>query len=165
MDFRLQRQNSPGGIRFLFDCGQLPDAALASIRLQAEEFSDYRLVGVREALPLLRKPIRRRVRAVRKQSGAPRKHALVYLEDSRPPARLIRIQANAAATGASRSTSSGPARSGSETKPCGRRARRAAGSGRCDPRGARVVPPGECRGGGPAAERSTSGPRVPGPRR
>ncbi len=29
MDFRLRRENNPGGIRFLFDCGQLPDAALA----------------------------------------------------------------------------------------------------------------------------------------
>ena len=87
MDFRLQRENNPGGIRFLFDCGQLPDAALASIRLQAEELSDYRLVPVPEALTLLRKPIRRRVRAVRKKSGAARKHALVYLEDGRAPRR------------------------------------------------------------------------------
>jgi 8-oxo-dGTP diphosphatase len=87
MDFRLRREGNPGGIRFLFDCGQLPEAALAAIALQAEELSEGRLVPVREALLLLRKPIRRRVRAVRRQSGAPRKRALVYLENGRPAGR------------------------------------------------------------------------------
>jgi hypothetical protein len=40
-------------------------------------------VPVAEALTLLRAPIRRRVNAVRKRNGAPRKHAIVYLENGR----------------------------------------------------------------------------------
>jgi 8-oxo-dGTP diphosphatase len=83
MDFRRQREGNPGGIRFLFDCGPLPDSALAEIVLQPEEISQHRLVPVAEALRLLRAPIRRRVRAVRKRSGARRKHGLVYLENGR----------------------------------------------------------------------------------
>jgi len=87
MDFRLRREGNPGGIRFLFDCGSLPDIALTGIVLQAEELSDSQLAPMREALQLLRKPIRRRVRAVRARSGAPRNHPLVYLENGRPAAR------------------------------------------------------------------------------
>jgi hypothetical protein len=37
-----------------------------------------------EALALLRKPIRRRVRAVRTRTGRIRTRAVVYLEDGRP---------------------------------------------------------------------------------
>jgi len=78
MDFRSSRPGRPGGIRFLFDCGQVGDRALAGIVLQPEEISEYRLAGLPEAFGLLRGPIRRRVRA-----AAGRKH-LVYLEDGRP---------------------------------------------------------------------------------
>ena len=84
-DFRLPTQANPGGIRFLFDCGELCDSAFTALVLQAEEIAEHRLVPLAEALPLLRKPIRRRVRAVRKRSGAPRKHPIVYLENGRPP--------------------------------------------------------------------------------
>ena len=78
MDFRRPRETRPGGIRFLFDCGQLSDSALAGLKLQAEEISESRLVPLPEALPLLRRPIRRRVRA------ATLGRDLVYLEDGRP---------------------------------------------------------------------------------
>jgi 8-oxo-dGTP diphosphatase len=78
MDFRRPRPDRAGGIRFLFDCGQVGDRALAGIVLQPEEISEYRLAGLPEAFGLLRGPIRRRVRA-----AAGRKH-LVYLEDGRP---------------------------------------------------------------------------------
>ncbi|MGP7998628.1 MAG: NUDIX domain-containing protein [Streptosporangiaceae bacterium] len=78
VDFRLPRPGRPGGLRFLFDCGALPDRALAAIVLQPEEISEYRLLPVPAALDLLRKPIRRRVRAARRGTG-PR-----YLEDGRP---------------------------------------------------------------------------------
>ncbi len=81
MDFRLRRDGNPGGIRFLFDCGALAESALSRIVLQPEEISEHRLVPVAEALSLLRAPIRRRVKAVRKRSGAARKHAIVYLEN------------------------------------------------------------------------------------
>ena len=71
VDFRRPKPGNPGGIRFLFDCGRLSDAALKAVTLQAEEISEHRLVPMKEALTLLRKPIRRRVRAARKSAGAP----------------------------------------------------------------------------------------------
>jgi 8-oxo-dGTP diphosphatase len=84
VDFRPLRAGNPGGVRFLFDCGALRGSALETIALQAEEISEHRLVPMAEALVLLRKPIRRRVRAVRTRTGAVRTRAVVYLEDGRP---------------------------------------------------------------------------------
>ncbi|MGI9009400.1 MAG: NUDIX domain-containing protein [Streptosporangiaceae bacterium] len=78
VDFRRPRPGRPGGLRFLFDCGALSDTELAAVVLQAEEISEHRLVGPREAAGLLRKPIRRRLRAAR------RGRATVYLEEGRP---------------------------------------------------------------------------------
>jgi 8-oxo-dGTP diphosphatase len=86
-DFRPPTRRSPGGIRFLFDCGALADSAFNAMVLQADEITEHRLLPLADALPLLRGPIRRRVRAVRKRNGAPRKHAIVYLENGRPPVR------------------------------------------------------------------------------
>jgi ADP-ribose pyrophosphatase YjhB (NUDIX family) len=78
MDFRRPRPGRPGGVRFLFDCGAVDDEHFAAIVIQPEEVSEYRLVALADALPLLRGPIRRRVRA------ASAHRALVYLEDGRP---------------------------------------------------------------------------------
>ena len=78
MDFRRPRPDRPGGIRFLFDCGQVSDGALAGLKLQPEEISESRLVPLPDALTLLRGPIRRRVRAATQGQG------LVYLEDGHP---------------------------------------------------------------------------------
>ena len=78
MDFRRPRPGRPGGIRFLFDCGQVSDTTLAVLKLQAEEISESRLVPLPDALTLLRGPIRRRVQA------ATQGRALVYLEDGHP---------------------------------------------------------------------------------
>jgi 8-oxo-dGTP diphosphatase len=78
MDFRRPRAGRAGGVRFLFDCGQVGDQALAGIVVQPEEVSEYRLASVADALDLLRGPIRRRVRA------ATSSRRLVYLEDGRP---------------------------------------------------------------------------------
>ena len=78
VDFRPPRPGRPGGMRFLFDCGALPDGALAGIVVQAEEISAYQLAPVRTALELLRKPIRRRVRAAWRAAGP------CYLENGRP---------------------------------------------------------------------------------
>jgi 8-oxo-dGTP diphosphatase len=78
VDFRPPREGSPGGIRFLFDCGKLGDDVLASVTLQPEEISEHRLVPVPDALGLLRGPVRRRVRAAMRQKRT------VYLEDGRP---------------------------------------------------------------------------------
>jgi 8-oxo-dGTP diphosphatase len=77
MDFRRPRPGRPGGIRFLFDCGALGGEALAAIVVQPEEISEHRFVTMAEALTLLRRPIRRRVRAARSD------RKLVYLEDGR----------------------------------------------------------------------------------
>ena len=78
MDFRRPRPGNPGGIRFLFRCGAIDDQDVAAITVQAEEISEYRFAALPEALSLLRKPIRRRVRA------ATAGRRLVYLEDGRP---------------------------------------------------------------------------------
>ncbi len=80
VDFRRPRPGNPGGIRFLFDCGELDDAVLAGIVLQPQEISEHRLLPLAAALDLLRGPIRRRVRAACEASGT------VYLEDGRPAA-------------------------------------------------------------------------------
>ena len=55
-----------------------PDRSLAGLVLQPEEVSEYRLLPPPEALDLLRKPIRRRVRA------ALRGTRTRYLENGRP---------------------------------------------------------------------------------
>lgn len=78
VDFRRAKPGKPGGMRFLFDCGALPGQSLAGIVLQPEEISEYRLLPPPEALHLLRKPIRRRVRAALRGTGT------CYLENGRP---------------------------------------------------------------------------------
>jgi 8-oxo-dGTP diphosphatase len=78
MDFRRPRPGRAGGIRFLFDCGQVSDAELAGLKLQPEEISESRMVPLPDALSLLRGPIRRRVRAATLGPGVP------YLEHGRP---------------------------------------------------------------------------------
>lgn len=64
--------------RYLFDCGAFDDAGLAGIVVQPEEIAEHRFADLATALTMLRKPIRRRVRA------ATRRHPLCYLEDGRP---------------------------------------------------------------------------------
>ena len=78
MDFRRPRPGKPGGIRFLFRCDGVDDRELAAIVIQPEEISAYQILALPDALPLLRRPIRRRVRAACTGRG------LVYLEDGRP---------------------------------------------------------------------------------
>jgi 8-oxo-dGTP pyrophosphatase MutT (NUDIX family) len=78
MDFRRPRPGRPGGIRFLFDCGQVGANVLAGIEVQPEEISEYQFARLPDALGLLRGPIRRRVRAATRGRGP------VYLEDGRP---------------------------------------------------------------------------------
>jgi 8-oxo-dGTP diphosphatase len=76
-DFRPPRNGRTGGIRYLFDCGEVSDDELAAVTLQPEEISECRIVPLAEALRLLRKPIRRRVRAT---AG---RRTTVYLENGR----------------------------------------------------------------------------------
>jgi 8-oxo-dGTP diphosphatase len=77
VDFLRPRPNRPGGMRFLFHCGQLEDAALRTITLQSAEIDAYRFVGPSEAGPLLSGPVRRRVAAGLAATSC------VYLEDGR----------------------------------------------------------------------------------
>jgi len=77
VDFLRPRPDRPGGMRFLFDCGTLDDAAFAHIVLQEDEISEYRLDDMATALELLSGPLRRRVRACVGATNT------VYLEDGR----------------------------------------------------------------------------------
>jgi len=76
MDFRPAKPGRLAGIRYLFDCGQVSDEALASVKLQPEEISDFRLVSLTEAFTLLRGPISRRVQSATQ--------GYFYLEDGQP---------------------------------------------------------------------------------
>jgi 8-oxo-dGTP pyrophosphatase MutT (NUDIX family) len=78
VDFLRPKPGKPGGMRFLFDCGVLSDATLASIVLQEEELSEHRLAEPNEALELLSGPLRRRVGAALAAESCD------YLEDGRP---------------------------------------------------------------------------------
>jgi len=81
VDFLRPRPSKPGGLRFLFDCGILPEATLRSSVLQEEELSEQRLVEPAEALRLLSGPLRRRVGAALQVLE---RNECVYLEDGRP---------------------------------------------------------------------------------
>ena len=78
VDYLPPKPSRPGGVRFLFDCGTLPESAFDRLTLQAEEIEDYRLASLNEALQLLSGPLRRRI------SECARRSEFVYLEDGRP---------------------------------------------------------------------------------
>ena len=78
VDTRPGKNGDKLGLRFLFDCGTLADKQIRGIRLQAEELSEYRFVAPEDAVPMLSKPVRRRVREVLASRGR-----FVYLENGR----------------------------------------------------------------------------------
>jgi len=78
VDFLRPKPSKPGGMRFLFDCGVLPDDVLEDITLQEEELSEHRFAKPARALELLSGPLRRRVGAALDADD------VVYLEDGRP---------------------------------------------------------------------------------
>jgi 8-oxo-dGTP pyrophosphatase MutT (NUDIX family) len=78
VDFLAAKPSRPGGVRFLFDCGQLSADAFDSVVLQAAEIEDFRLVELEEALELLSGPLRRRI------SQCAGRDKCLYLEDGRP---------------------------------------------------------------------------------
>ena len=79
VDFRPPKPpRRPGGLRFLFDCGELSAEQLDGIRLQTREILECRFVDLDEAARLLSGPVRRRVLAA---VGTDR---CLYLEDGRP---------------------------------------------------------------------------------
>lgn len=81
VDYLRPHGHNPGGVRFLFDCGRLPAADLAGVRLQEEELSEYRFVHPDEAIRLLSGPVGRRVAAAVASPGSTR-----YLEGGNPVA-------------------------------------------------------------------------------
>jgi 8-oxo-dGTP diphosphatase len=78
VDFLRPRPGRPGGIRFLFDCGVFDHAVLDAVVIQPAEIAESRVMPLETALPLLSKPVRRRVRAAWKSKQ------VRYLEDGRP---------------------------------------------------------------------------------
>jgi 8-oxo-dGTP pyrophosphatase MutT (NUDIX family) len=81
VDFLRPRADRPGGLRFLFDCGTVDEAARDGIVLQAEEISAWRWVTPAEADRLLSGPVGRRV-----AQGLAVSTGTVYLEEGRPVA-------------------------------------------------------------------------------
>ncbi|HEY2507616.1 MAG TPA: NUDIX hydrolase [Streptosporangiaceae bacterium] len=86
IDFRPPADGAPGGIRFLFDCGGLTDDQLRGIELERGEVSAHMIVPLPHALKMLRKPIRRRVRA------GTRHKRTVYLENGRPVVAVGKVE-------------------------------------------------------------------------
>lgn len=78
VDTRPARARRAMGLRFLFDCGRLPDGVLEGITLQGAELSEHRFVPVPTALTLLRPAVSRRVAA-----AVANEHCC-YLEDGIP---------------------------------------------------------------------------------
>ncbi len=81
VDFLRPRAHRPGGLRFLFDCGTVDEAARDEIVLQAEEISACRWVTPGDADRLLSGPVGRRV-----AQGLAASPGTVYLEGGRPVA-------------------------------------------------------------------------------
>ncbi len=78
VDFLRPRPGKPGGLRFLFDAGELGPDQEEGIVLDPVELSEHRFVELAEALSLLSGPLRRRV------GRAARGRRPWYLEDGRP---------------------------------------------------------------------------------
>jgi ADP-ribose pyrophosphatase YjhB (NUDIX family) len=77
VDFLRPRPGRPGGVRFLFDCGQFGDKRLAAISIDRTEIDEHRFAEPAEAAARLSGPVRRRVLAA---TGGKR---CVYLEEGR----------------------------------------------------------------------------------
>jgi len=78
VDFLHRRRSRPGGLRFLFDCGEVAAAERETIVLQEDEIGDHRWVLPDEAVALLSGPLGRRVGRALRASGT------LYLEDGHP---------------------------------------------------------------------------------
>lgn len=78
VDTRPGKDGAKLGLRFLFHCGSVTPEQAAGVVVDPLEVEDHRWVPVDEALELLRKPVRRRVRR-----GLQARHC-VYLENGRP---------------------------------------------------------------------------------
>ncbi len=78
VDFLHPRPGHDGGLRLLFDCGEITEEAASRIVVQAGEIAEARFVDEETAFRLLSGPIRRRLQATLRSPG------VIYLEDGRP---------------------------------------------------------------------------------
>ena len=78
VDTRPAKTRKAMGLRFLFDCGVVTEAQIATITLQREELSTSAFVAPADALTMLRPAVSRRVAAVLDSDRCR------YLEDGRP---------------------------------------------------------------------------------
>jgi 8-oxo-dGTP pyrophosphatase MutT (NUDIX family) len=78
VDFLRLRPDRAGGVRFLFDCGVIPEADRGRIVVQVGEIEDHRWATPEEADELLSGPVGRRVGQSLRAVGT------LYLEDGRP---------------------------------------------------------------------------------
>ena len=78
MDFRRPRPGNPGGVRYLFDCGEIEAERRDALVLQDGEIEDARWATPAEADDLLSGPVGRRVGQGLTAAGT------VYLEEGRP---------------------------------------------------------------------------------
>ena len=78
VDFLHPRPRRPGGLRFLFDCGEVDAADRGAITLQEEEIAEHRWASPDEAVRLLSGPLGRRVSRALGATGT------LYLEDGLP---------------------------------------------------------------------------------
>jgi 8-oxo-dGTP diphosphatase len=84
VDFLRPKTNRPGGVRFLFDCGEVAPERRGGLVLQEGELEAYRWATPEEAADLLSGPVGRRVAAALAVLEALGGAAFVYLEDGRP---------------------------------------------------------------------------------
>ena len=78
VDTRPGKDGARLWLRFLFHCGSLTAEQAGGVVVDPVEVEEHRFVPVQEALEMLRKPVRRRVRR-----GLQARHC-VYLENGRP---------------------------------------------------------------------------------
>ena len=82
VDFTGETKQRTESLSFIFDGGVLSDEEIAAIRLPEEELSEYRLLAAVEALTLLNRRLRRRVRRC---LAARLAGTTLYLEEQESP--------------------------------------------------------------------------------
>lgn len=82
VDFSRETKQRTESLSFIFDGGVLSDGEIAAIRLPEEELSEYRLLPPDEALMLLNRRLRRRVRRCLAAQAA---GTALYLEEQESP--------------------------------------------------------------------------------
>mgnify|MGYP000851053077 FL=1 len=82
VDFSNETKQRTESLNFIFDGATLSPAEIEAIRLPENELSEYRLLEPEEALKLLNRRLRRRVRQCLSLLNSP---LTLYLEEQAPP--------------------------------------------------------------------------------